>query len=97
MNDETKKNLIRKLTSRKFWAAIVSFVTCIGVFLGGSSATLERVASLIMAGGTIIAYIIGEGLADSSPKEYNYYYQGNGEVQYGDAMGYRDDNTYTIQ
>jgi len=97
MNDETKKNLIRKLTSRKFWAAIVSFVTCIGVFLGGSSATLERVASLIMAGGTIIAYIIGEGLADSSPKEYNYYYQGNGEVQYGDAMGYKDDNTYTIQ
>lgn len=97
MNDETKKNLIRKLTSRKFWAAIVSFVTCIGVFLGGSSATLERVASLIMAGGTIIAYIIGEGLADSSPKEYNYYYQGNGEVQYGDAIGYKDDNTYTIQ
>ena len=97
MNDETKKNLVRKLTSRKFWAAVVSFVTCIGVFLGGSSATLERVASLIMAGGTIIAYIIGEGLADSSPKEYNYYYQGNGEVQYGDAIGYKDDNTYTIQ
>ena len=81
MNPITKQDIIRKLTSRKFWLAVVSFATCIGVFLGGSSETLDRVASLIMAGGTIIAYIIGEGLADSSTTVYeqHYHYTG-GEV-----------------
>ena len=81
MNQITKQDIVRKLTSRKFWLAVVSFVTCICVFLGGSSETIDRVASLIMAGATIIAYIIGEGLADSSPTVYeqHYHYTG-GEV-----------------
>lgn len=78
-NKITKNDIIRKLTSRKFWLAVVSFVTCLLVFFGGSSETIDRVASLIMAGGTIIAYIIGEGLADSSPTVYeqHYHYAGN--------------------
>lgn len=70
----TKEDIIRKLTSRKFWLAVVSFVTCLAVFFGGSSETIERIASLIMAGGTIIAYIVGEGLADSSPTVYEQHY-----------------------
>lgn len=78
----TKQDIIRKLTSRKFWLAVVSFVTCIAVFMGGSSETIDRVASLIMAGGTIIAYIIGEGLADSSDNYYvNNSYMGNDGAQ----------------
>lgn len=87
MNQITKQDIVRKLTSRKFWLAVVSFVTCVAVFLGGSSETIDRVASLIMAGGTIIAYIIGEGLADSSPTVYeqHYHYTG-GEVYDNDIQ-----------
>lgn len=83
-NKITKNDIIRKLTSRKFWLAVVSFVTCLGVFLGGSSETIDRVASLIMAGGTIIAYIIGEGLADSSPTVYEQHYHYAGSNEYDD-------------
>ena len=74
MTQETKQDLRRKLTSRKFWLAVVSFVTCISVFLGSNSETIDRISSLIMAGGTIIAYIIGEGLADSSTTVYEQHY-----------------------
>jgi len=55
----------RKLTSRKFWAAVVSFVTMLLIFLGKDVGTTEQVAALIMAGASLIAYVIGEGLADS--------------------------------
>ena len=56
----------RKLTSRKFWAAVVGFVTPLIITLGGSESTATQVAGLIMAGATLIAYIIGEGLVDSA-------------------------------
>ena len=100
MNDEMKKNLARKFTSRKFWMAVAGFIANILVLAGSNAGMTERITAMIMAGGMIIAYIIGEGFADGSPKEYNYYYQGNGQVMYGDGtdMGtYSDDSTYTIQ
>lgn len=56
----------RKLTSRKFWVAIASFVAMLLVSLGQSEAAATQVTSLIMAGATVIAYIIGEGLIDAS-------------------------------
>ena len=56
----------RKLTSRKFWVAIASFVAMLLVALGQSEAAATQVTSLIMAGATVIAYIIGEGLIDAS-------------------------------
>lgn len=56
----------RKLTSRKFWMALASFVSMLVVSLGYSETEASRIAALIMAGASVIAYIIGEGLADSS-------------------------------
>ena len=61
-----KDVLIKKLTSRKFWAAVVSFITNIMIFFGSTSETVVLVGALIMAGASVIAYIIGEGLADSA-------------------------------
>ena len=55
----------RKLTSRKFWMALTSFVTMLLLYLGKDTGTTEQVAALIMAGASLIAYVIGEGLADS--------------------------------
>ena len=55
----------RKLTSRKFWLSIASFVAMLLVALGQSEATATQITSLIMAGATVIGYVIGEGLADA--------------------------------
>ena len=54
----------RKLTSRKFWISIASFVAMLIIALGHSQETATQVTSLIMAGATVIGYLIGEGLAD---------------------------------
>lgn len=59
-------NWIQKLTSRKFWAAIIGFVTAIMIACGIDNLTIEQVAALITASSTLIAYIIGEGLVDAA-------------------------------
>lgn len=56
----------RKLTSRKFWAAVVGFATPLMTMLQVSDNAAVQVTALIMAGGTLIAYIIGEGLTDAA-------------------------------
>ena len=53
----------RKLTSRKFWMAISSFVAMLVVAFGGSESQATQITALIMAGAAVVAYIIGEGLA----------------------------------
>lgn len=55
-----------KLTSRKFWAAIIGFVTPMLLAFGVADETVTQVAGIIMAGATAIAYIIGEGLVDAN-------------------------------
>ena len=55
-----------KLTSRKFWVAVVGFVVPLLVAFGVSDNQAAEVASIIMAGASLIAYVIGEGLVDSS-------------------------------
>lgn len=62
MNIDWKK----KLTSRKFWAAVCSLVAQMVVAFGGSEDQSVRITALIMAGATVIAYIIGEGLIDAA-------------------------------
>lgn len=61
----TTINWTQKLTSRKFWAAIAEFVTMLIIALGGAQETATQVTALIMAGAAVVAYIIGEGLADA--------------------------------
>lgn len=55
----------RKLTSRKFWLAVVGFVSALMIFFGASESEATQVASIIMQGAIVIGYLIGEGLADS--------------------------------
>lgn len=61
-----KINWVRKLTSRKLWTAVASFVSMMIVATGGAESTATQVTALIMAGASVVAYIIGEGLTDSS-------------------------------
>ena len=59
------EDIQRKLTSRKFWLAIGSFVSMLIVALGGAEETATQVSALIMAGAAVVAYIIGEGMVDA--------------------------------
>jgi len=59
-------NWTRKLTSRKFWAAIAAFVSMMIMAFGGAESQATQVTALIMAGAAVVAYIIGEGLTDSA-------------------------------
>lgn len=64
-----KKDLIRKLTSRKFWVALCGFVAELLGVLNFDPGSTEQITSLIMAGATVIAYIFAEGFIDATRVE----------------------------
>ena len=55
-----------KLTSRKFWMAIVGFISGIMMAFKVDAQTVETISGVVMAGASVIAYIIGEGMADAA-------------------------------
>lgn len=55
----------QKLTSRKFWMAVVAFVTPLLLAFGVAESTVTQVTAIIMAGADVMAYILAEGLADA--------------------------------
>lgn len=59
----------RKLTSRKFWMAVIGFVGPLLIAFGMSEAQSAQVTSLIMAGATVIAYLLAEGMTDAAGVE----------------------------
>lgn len=61
-----KIDWVRKLTSRKLWTAVASFVSMMIVATGGTENTATQVTAIIMAGASVVAYIIGEGLTDAA-------------------------------
>lgn len=58
-----------KLTSRKFWMAVVGLVTGLVIAFGGTEQTAETISGVIMSAASVVAYIIGEGLADAQHVE----------------------------
>lgn len=64
----SKEDIIRKLTSRKLWLSVASFVSMLVIAFGVSESVATQVSSIIMAGATVLGYVIGEGLADGSNK-----------------------------
>ncbi len=54
-----------KLSSRKFWAAAAGFVSPIMLAFGAAHSSAAQVTALIMSGGALIAYILGEGFVDA--------------------------------
>ena len=65
----SKETIIRKLTSRKFWVALVGFIVPLIIAFGVSEAQAAEIAGIIMSGASAVAYIIGEGLVDSKSAE----------------------------
>lgn len=76
-----KINWKQKLTSRKFWAALIGFITALLIAFGVDNLTIEQVVALITAAITLIAYIIGEGIVDAARiKESESGRNGNNEM-----------------
>jgi len=70
----TKQDWIRKLCSRKFWMVIAEFVAGLVVFINSPSGSPEAITGLIMSFGAVVAYIVGEGLADAAGAKVNMLY-----------------------
>lgn len=56
----------RKLSSRKFWCAVAAFVAGIIIACNGGEATAQTVSGILMSGGAIVAYILGESWIDAA-------------------------------
>lgn len=65
----TKQDIIRKLTSRKFWLALVAFITPLLLAFGVAENDVNQVTAIIMAGADVVAYLIAEGMADAKNVE----------------------------
>lgn len=60
----TWEDIKRKLTSRKFWVAVVEFVSMLLMAQGMTENQVGQITAIIMAGAGVLAYIIAEGLTD---------------------------------
>lgn len=59
-------NLKQKLSSRKFWAAIIAVVISVLVAFGADSGTQEKVTGVITSCGALICYIFAESSTDKA-------------------------------
>ena len=77
----------RKLTSRKFWLAIVGLVSGLMLAFNVDGETIDKVTGAIMSAASVIAYIIGEGLADAA----GVALLGKNKSTYGEMEDYTDE------
>ena len=61
----------KKLSSRKFWMAIVGFITALLTAFNIEGESVAQITSIVMAFGTLIAYILAEGFIDGKREEGN--------------------------
>jgi hypothetical protein len=54
-----------KITSRKFWVALVGLATAILAYFKADTNTIVQVTAIITALGTVIGYLIANGLSDT--------------------------------
>lgn len=59
----------KKLTSRKFWAALIGFVSAVLVAMNASDLAIEQVTAILGGLSVLVAYILAEGFTDASHKE----------------------------
>lgn len=59
-------DLKRKLSSRKFWAAVAGLVSAVLVVMNYGENEITQVVSVVSAAGVLIAYIFAEGSVDAA-------------------------------
>jgi phage shock protein PspC (stress-responsive transcriptional regulator) len=58
--------LIKKLSSRKLWAAVVGIATGLGMVFGLDEGVISTVSGAVVAVASVITYIITEGKVDAA-------------------------------
>ena len=56
----------RKLSSRKFWAAVSGVVISIMIIFGADSGSQEKIAGAITSTGVLVTYILAESGTDKA-------------------------------
>ena len=81
----TKEDIIRKLTSRKFWIALAGFITPLLLAFGVAEHTTTQIVAIIMAGADVIVYLFAEGKADAAGAAIGF-----GELMVGEPASTED-------
>lgn len=61
-----KVDWAKKLSSRKFWAAISGVIISVMVAFGADAGSQEKVTGVVTATGTLAIYILAEGSTDKA-------------------------------
>lgn len=61
-----KINWAQKLTSRKLWMAVAGLVVGILALFKVDANTTTQISGVVLSLGSVVAYIVGEGLVDAS-------------------------------
>lgn len=64
-----KDDIIRKLSSRKFWALLAALATSVLTASGAGDNVVLHVTGVIGAVGACVAYMLAEGIADATNKK----------------------------
>ena len=60
------ENILRKLSSRKLWAAVAGIVTGLAMVFGLDENTITTVAGAVVSLASVITYIVTEGKVDAA-------------------------------
>ena len=60
-----------KLSSRKFWCALIGFIVPILTVLGFSEAVTENAVVIIMSISSLMIYVLAESVCDCVKMKYN--------------------------
>lgn len=64
-----KINWSQKLSSRKFWAAVVALVISVVAFTNCDQGTTEKIVALVGAIGSMVMYMLSETMVDKAREE----------------------------
>ena len=56
----------RKLSSRKFWLSLASFISSLLVAFNVAEDTVTKIVAIVSSLGAVVAYVISEAIIDSS-------------------------------
>lgn len=64
-----KINWAQKLSSRKFWVAMIALVVSVVAFTNCDQGTTEKIVALVGAIGSMVMYMLSETMVDKAREE----------------------------
>ncbi len=91
----SKQDIIRKLTSRKWWIAFIGLVSGIVSMIWGEEVA-TKIGGLLLQLASVIAYTVCEGLVDAANKPSDSEAETQIEYRYLDENGVPVDGHYML-